>query len=295
MKNFSRVLVTGARGQLARALLSSAPRGVECVGMERAALDIGNAAAVKNALRETRAQFVINGAAYNLVDKAEGEGAEAARQINFRGAENLAQVCARREVPLLHFSTDFVFDGAKKTPYLETDATNPLGVYAQSKLDGERAVLAASPRNFVVRVCRLFGPREYSQGENANAKPAGSFPFLMLKLAQTRNVVRVVNDQIGTPSYNPDVARGVWQLIEKAEGGLFHLSNYGAVSFADYARETFRIAGVSCKVEEVSSEEYGAPAARPPYSVLSNEKIIAAGVSPLRDWREALAEAVLAG
>lgn len=292
MKNFSRVLVTGARGQLARAILASAPRGVECVGLTRAELDIGNAAALKNALRETRAQLVINGAAYNLVDKAEGEGADAARQINFRSVENLAEVCARHDVPLLHFSTDFVFDGAKKTPYLESDETNPLGVYAQSKLDGERAALAASPRNFVVRVCRLFGPREYSQGENADAKPAGSFPFLMLKLAQTRDSVRVVNDQIGTPSYNPDVARGTWQLVGKADGGLFHLSNTGAVSFADYARETFRIAGVSCEVEGVCSEEYGAPAARPLYSVLSNQKIVLAGVTPLRDWREALAEAI---
>ncbi len=286
--------MTGARGQLARALLASAPRGVECVGLARAELDIGNAATLENALRETRAQLVINGAAYNLVDKAEGEGAEIARLVNARGAENLAEVCARHDVPLLHFSTDFVFDGAQKTPYLETDATNPLGVYAQSKLDGERAALSASPRNFVVRVCRLFGTREYSQNESEGAKPAGSFPFLMLKLSQTRDVVRVVNDQIGSPSYNPDVARGVWQLVEKADGGLFHLSNAGAVSFADYARETFRIAGVSCEVESISSEEYGAAAARPLYSVLSNEKIIAAGVTPLRDWREALEEAITA-
>lgn len=263
--------------------------------MTRAELDIGDATALEKLLREVKPQLVINGAAYNLVDKAEGEGAAVARQINFRGVKNLAEVCARSEVPLLHFSTDFVFDGTKKTPYLESDTTNPLSVYAQSKLDGERAALAASPRNFVVRVCRLFGPREYSQGESEGAKPAGSFPFLMLQLAQIRDAVRVVNDQIGSPSYNPDVARGVWQLVEKTDGGLFHLSNSGAVSFADYARETFRIAGAKCEVEGVSSEEYGAAAARPLYSVLSNEKVIAAGVAPLRDWREALREAISTG
>jgi dTDP-4-dehydrorhamnose reductase len=189
----------------------------------------------------------------------------------------------------VHFSTDFVFDGTKKTPYSETDATHPLGIYAASKLAGENIALATSPKNFVIRVCRLFGPTK-TDGADSSKKPSGNFPLLMLRLARERGHVRVVNDQIGTPTYTPDLARAVWQLIENADGGLFHLSNAGEVSFADYARTIFEIAHVECEVEGISSAEYGAAARRPEYSTLDNSKAHAAGVLPLRDWREALRE-----
>ncbi|RYG58342.1 NAD(P)-dependent oxidoreductase, partial [bacterium] len=220
-----KVLITGARGQLARQLALAAPPATEIVALERADLDICDEVAVRSALETHRPDVVFNPAAYNLVDKAEGEGMRTALEINGLGPAVLAAACREVGAPLVHFSTDFVLDGHNDKPYAEDDKTGPLGVYGASKLCGENVVLAASPRNFAIRVCRLFGPIE-----GPTQKPAGNFPLLMLKLARERGKVRVVDDQIGSPSYTPDLARGVWELLEKVEGGLFHLSNAGEIS-----------------------------------------------------------------
>lgn len=286
---FSKVLVVGANGQLAQSLIRSAPAGVQCVPLTRIELDIADETAVYRAVEKHQPHVIFNGAAYNLVDKAEGEGAAGAIEINTLGVANLA--CAGRDagVPLVHFSTDYVFDGQKQTPYVETDATRPLSIYAASKLAGENITLACSPQNFAVRVCRLFGPT-HADGAGSLKKPSGNFPLLMLRLGRERGKVRVVNDQIGTPTYTPDLARGVWQLIGNSSGGLFHLSNGGEVAFDEYARAIFEIAGVECEVEGITTQEYGAAAARPKYSTLSNEKAHRAGVVPLRHWKEALRE-----
>lgn len=282
---FPTVLITGASGQLARALANNAPQGTEIVGLSRGQLDICDATAVKFALETHRPDMVFNGAAYNLVDKAEGEGARAALEINALGPAVLAAACRDLGATLVHFSTDFVFDGRKTAPYTEDDKANPLGVYGASKLCGENVVTAASPRHFAIRVERLFGPID-----PISQKPGGNFPLLMLELAKTRDKLRVVSDQIGTPTYTPDLARAVWELVQNAGGGLFHLANAGEVSFADYAREIFHSTGVNCEVEDVSSSEYGAPAARPLYSTMSCEKAFGNGVTPLREWRAALRE-----
>ena len=280
-----KILITGARGQLARALAQAAPAETEIVALERAHLDICDANAVREALETHRPDLVFNGAAYNLVDKAEAEGARAALEVNALGPAVLAAACRDMGAVLVHFSTDFVFDGQKTSPYLETDCPRPQGVYGASKLCGENVVLAACPRHLVIRVCRLFGPID---GETQ--KPGGNFLLLMLKLGRERGNVKVVADQIGSPSYTPDLARGVWQLLENGASGLFHLSNAGEISFADYAREIFQIAGVAATVEPVSTQDYGAPAARPLYSTLDNQKAHQNGVVPLRHWREALRE-----
>ena len=287
--NFSKVLLTGARGSLARALQNAVPHGVEVVSFSRGELDIADSEAVSTALQNVRPNLVINGAAYNLVDKAETDGMSDALRINALGVGVLARFCRENGVPLAHFSTDFVFDGKKTTPYTEDDKPNPLGVYAASKLAGENIALAGSERNFAIRVCRLFGPVEASKGA-LGSKPVGNFPLMMLNLAQTRPFVRVVNDQIGTPTYTPDLARAVWQLLQNADGGLFQLSNAGEVAFDEYARAVFEIAGAKCEVQSVSSDDYGAAARRPLYSTMSNKKAETFGVSPLRDWRAALVE-----
>ncbi len=287
-----KALILGARGQLAGALRRLAPDGVEVVALERAEVDITDAASIRAALEAHRPDLVWNGAAFNAVDKAEAsDGAAQAMQINALGPTLLALACRDFGARLVHFSTDFVFDGRKTTPYKEEDATNPLSIYGASKLAGERATLAASPRHFVVRVERLFGPVEDLQTSGGSAaKPGGNFPMLMLRLGRERERLRIVDDQIAAPSYNPDLARAAWQLVERAEGGLFHLSNAGEVSFADYAERVFAWAGLSCVVERVSSEEYGAPARRPAYSTFSNERAHAVGVEPLRAWDAALRE-----
>ena len=286
---FQKVLIVGANGQLAQAIAHATPENVECVLVTRADLDITDESAVSKIIETVQPDCIFNGAAYNLVDKAETEGARDAIEINTLGVANLARACRDASTPLVHFSTDFVFNGTKSTPYVETDATQPLGIYAASKLAGENIAISTSPQNFVIRVCRLFGPT-HTDGAGSSKKPSGNFPLLMLRLAQMRDSVKVVNDQIGTPTYTPDLARAVWQLIEKSDGGLFHLSNDGEVSFADYARAIFEIAGANCEVISVTSAEYGAAARRPEYSTLSNAKAHNVGVEPLRDWKDALRE-----
>lgn len=289
---FQRVLIAGAHGQLSSALLRCAPEGVECQGFSRERLDITNEGALRNVLYAIKPQLIINGAAYNLVDKAENEGAEDAIRVNALGVANLAKVCRDTNIPLVHFSTDYVFDGDKSTPYNEDDATKPLSVYGASKLAGENIALAESDQNWVVRVCGLFGSSSKSDSGSAR-KPAGNFPLLMLRLARERGSVRVVNDQIGCPTYTQDLARAVWQLLERSDGGLFQLCNAGEVAFDEYARAIYRTAGVQCDVVSVSSKEYRAAARRPRYSVLSNDKAQMHGVIPLRHWSEALREFLL--
>lgn len=285
-----KVLVLGARGQLAGAIARAAPLSVEVVPLERAELDVCDDASIRAALERHRPDLVWNGAAYNAVDKAQlSEGARDAIQINALAPALLALACRDFETQLVHFSTDFVFDGRKSSPYVEDDATNPLSIYGASKLGGERAVLSASPHHIVVRVERLFGP-VVENGSGSAAKPGGNFPLLMLRLGKERGRVRVVDDQIGTPTFTPDLARALWQLVQRSDGGLFQLSNAGETSFADYAERVFGLANVACPVERVSSEEYGAPAARPAYSTMSNGKAHSVGVEPLRAWDAALDE-----
>ncbi len=287
--NYSRALIVGGQGALAGALNRAAPASVLCQSASRAELDICDGAAVRAFLKTSKPNVVLNGAAYNAVDRAQGEGAADAIAINATGVANLALACRDLQIPLVHFSSDFVFDGRKTTPYLETDATGPLSIYGASKLCGENIALTTAPRNLAIRVCRLFGPT-IEDGSGSARKPGGNFPLLMLRLARERGSVKIVDDQIGSPSYTPDVAAGVWQLLEQGATGLFQLSNAGEVSFADYASEIFQIAGVPCSIERVSSADYGAPAARPLYSTLSNDKATAAGAAPLRHWRDALEE-----
>ena len=286
------VLVVGANGQLAQALMHLAPSGTTCTPLTRADLDVRDSDAVLRAVTGAEPDLVINGAAYNLVDKAETE-TDSAFGINAVGPANLARAAREAGAPLVHFSTDYVFDGEQRTPYVETDAPRPLGVYAASKLAGENVTLAASQRHIAIRVCRLFGPT-LADGPGSSKKPAGNFPLLMLRLASEREFVRVVDDQMGTPTYTPDLARGVWQLVEKllptGQGGLFQITNAGEVSFHEYAREIFRFAGADCRVEPVSSAEYGAASARPLYSTMSNAKAHGVGMVPLRHWRDALHE-----
>lgn len=287
--NYSRALIVGGQGALAQALHRAAPAGVACQNVGRANLDICDNASVRAFLEANKPDVVLNGAAYNAVDRAQNEGAADAIAINATGVANLALACRDLEIPLVHFSSDFVLDGRKTTPYTETDATGPLSIYGASKLCGENIALTTDARNLAIRVCRLFGPT-IEDGSGSARKPGGNFPLLMLRLARERGSIKIVDDQIGAPSYTPDVAAGVWQLLENGATGLFQLSNAGEVSFADYAAEIFQIAGVNCLIERVSSADYGAPAARPLYSTLSNDRATAAGVTPLRHWRDALEE-----
>jgi dTDP-4-dehydrorhamnose reductase len=223
---------------------------------------------------------IVNCAAWTDVDGAESKP-ELAHAVNADGAGNLARAAARIDVPLLHISTDYVFDGVapldadgRPRPYVESDPTGPRSVYGSTKLDGERQVLAASPRHTVVRTAWLYGV----DGPN--------FVETMLRLAGERDAVQVVTDQIGSPTWSGHLAPAVLGLLEREVSGLVHMTGAGEVSWNGFAREIFRQAEVDCAVEPASSEQMARPAPRPAWSALASERD---DVLPMPDWREGLA------
>ncbi len=289
-----RCALIGAAGQLGFDLARTFGLPGELIPLTRAELDLVDGAAVARVLGEVRPTHVLNAAAYNLVDRAEDERAEAFA-VNAEAVGVLADVCDRLGATLVHFSTDYVFDGRRSTPYGETDPPGPLSAYAESKLDGERRALAGGRPAFVFRVCGLFGVAPPGGRRRAN------FVDLMLQLARDGRPIRVVADQVLTPSYTRDLALKVWQVLERGAPGLYHLTNAGATSWYDFSREIFRLSGLSPALTAVTAAEYGARARRPAYSVLGHGRLAAIGEDDLRPWQDALAaylrerEAVTAG
>ncbi len=280
-----RILITGAAGQVGRCLAArSAARGYEVAGLTRADLDITDAEAVRRHVRH--GDLVVNCAALTNVDAAEADPA-AARAINVGGPGNLASACAASGARLIHISTDYVFGGRGESdpprPYDITDACAPLSVYGRSKLDGELAVRAALPSAQVVRTSWVFTGADGSD-----------FVAVMRRLAATDRTVDMVADQIGSPTYVEDL---VAALLELATGGVtaptLHVANDGAVSRFEQARAVFALLGADPdRVRPVATEAVPRPAPRPAYSALSMAASVAAGLTPLRPWRDALAAAL---
>ncbi len=276
-----RVLIAGANGMLGLDVIRAAQRaGHQPLASDLPELDITDAAVVSEALRDAQPDAVLNCAAFTDVDGAQSHPDQAAA-VNAAGAGNLARAAADAGVPLLHVSTDYVFDGrppldasGRPRPYLESDPTGPLSVYGRTKLDGERLVLDASDAHTVVRTAWLFG----LGGRN--------FAATMLTLADERERVQVVDDQIGSPTWTGHLAPALIGLLEREVRGLVHLAGAGAVSWNGFAREIFRQAGRSCRVEAISSAEMSRPAPRPAWSVLETERD---DVLPIPDWRDGLA------
>ncbi len=254
--------------------------GHELVGMDLPELDITDPGAVDAALARIRPDAVLNCAAWTDVDGAESHR-EQAQAVNVDGSRNLAVAAASARVQLLHVSTDYVFSGealvdASGAPraYVESDPTGPRSVYGQTKLAGEREVLAASPRHTVVRSAWLFG----IGGRN--------FADTMLKLSGQRDAVQVVTDQVGCPTWTGHLAPALLGLLERGVAGLVHLAGTGDVSWNGFAAEIFRQAEVSCRVEEATTEQMARPAPRPAWSVLESERD---DVIPLPPWQDGLA------
>jgi dTDP-4-dehydrorhamnose reductase len=195
----------------------------------------------------------------------------------------LAETCERLGATFVHFSTDYVFDGRTRTPYRETDLPNPLSLYGESKLAGERLALERCGRAFVFRVCGLYG----LAGSARRAHP--NFVQRMLTLAGEGRPLRVVSDQIVTPSYTRDLAGKVWQVLGLGEPGLYHLTSSGETSWYDFVREVFRLRALHPQLTPVTAAEFAARAQRPAYSVLARERLAALGLDDLRPWPEALA------
>jgi dTDP-4-dehydrorhamnose reductase len=279
------IVVTGAQGQLGSELCRQL--GAAAIGLDLPEFDLTKPRTVRDVLRRLRPETVINTAAYTLVDKAETE-AEVCWAVNAQGVDYLVEACRESDCRLVQISTDYVFGGENRgTPYFEIDVPSPRGVYAKSKFEGER--LAAHCReHIVVRTCGLYGA--------VGRRSAGNFVATMLRIGRTGKAVRVVADQHCTPSYVPHVARAILFLIEAGARGTYHVVNGGQTTWHGFAVEIFRQAGMDVLVEAITTAEYGAPAARPSYSVLNTAKYHGlAGCPAMPDWRSALAEYFEAG
>jgi dTDP-4-dehydrorhamnose reductase len=269
-----KLLVTGAAGMLGRdVMLAAGNAGHQVVGYGHAELDIGDEAAVTAKFELERPDVAINCAAWTDVDGAEESEQEATR-INAAAAGNVAAAAASVGASVVQVSSDYVFDGSKGAPYVETDQTAPLSAYGRSKLAGEEATRAANKRHFVVRSAWLFG----AGGRN--------FVETMLRLAADHGEVLVVRDQVGSPTYTWHLAYGIVRLIEGVEFGIHHMAAAGACSWYEFAREIFEQAKVECKVMSATTEMLGRPAPRPPYSALTSQREHAI---ELPSWQDGLA------
>jgi len=269
-----KLLVTGAAGMLGRdVMLAAGNAGHDVVGYGRAELDVTDAGALGRKLDLERPDVVINCAAWTDVDGAE-DAEEAAFAVNGSGAGNVAAAAAKQKATVLHVSTDYVFDGAKGSPYVESDQPAPLSAYARTKLAGEEAVAAANKRHFIVRSAGLFG----IGGRN--------FVETMLRLAEAQSEVTVVRDQIGSPTYTWHLAYGIVRLIEGIEYGIHHMAAGGQCSWYEFANEIFEQAQVECRALSITSEEFGAAAPRPAFSALVSQREHAI---QLPSWQDGLA------
>jgi dTDP-4-dehydrorhamnose reductase len=269
-----KLLVTGAGGMLGRdVMLAAGNAGHDVAGFGHTELDIVDAAAVEKRLDLARPDVVINCAAWTDVDGAE-EAEEAAFAVNGTGAGNVAAAAAKIGASVVYISSDYVFDGAKGAPYVETDQPAPLSAYGRTKLAGEEATAAANKRHFIVRSSWLFGVG------------GGNFVETMLRLAATQNEVLVVRDQVGSPTYTWHLAHGLVRLIEGIEFGTHHMAAAGHCSWYDFAREIFEQAKVECKVLSGTTEMMGRPAPRPALSALVSGRRHAI---ELPTWQDGLA------
>jgi len=274
-----KVLVTGVKGQLGYdAVNELEKRGHIAVGVDIAEMDITDKVNVSRIMSEVKPDAVIHCAAWTAVDAAE-DNEEKVRLVNAVGTENIATECNKLGCKMVYISTDYVFDGKGEEPW-QPDCKDykPLNVYGQTKLEGELAVAERLERFFIVRIAWVFG----KNGKN--------FIKTMLNIGKTHDTVRVVNDQIGTPTYTFDLARLLVDMVETEKYGYYHATNEGGyISWYDFTKEIYRQVGYGTKVVPVSTAEYGlSKAARPFNSRLDKSKLVANGFKPLPDWRDAL-------
>jgi len=282
-----RIAVTGTTGQVVTSLLERGPgAGHEVIAVGRPELDLADPATILPALQAARPDAMVSAAAWTAVDKAESE-AEAAHAINATGAGAVAEAAARLGVPLVHLSTDYVFDGLLDRPWREDDSTGPTGVYGATKLAGEQAVLAAQPNSAILRTAWVYSPF------------GANFVGTMLRLAETRDELGVVGDQIGNPTSALDIADGVLAVCanlvagtDPAQRGVFHMTAQGEASWADFASAIFaasaELGGPTAHVNAITTPDYPTPATRPANSRLDCSLIKTAHGVTLPRWQDAL-------
>ncbi|MCA2685856.1 MAG: dTDP-4-dehydrorhamnose reductase [Microcystis sp. M038S2] len=265
----TKVLLIGAKGQVGQELQLTLPQLGEVISISREELDLTNSEKIGQLIREIHPDYLVNAAAYTAVDKAETEP-ELAYSINATAPKIMAESAEKIQAKFLHISTDYVFDGRKNTPYLETDLTNPLGVYGQSKLRGEEEIKTVNSQAIILRTAWVYG----SYGKS-------NFVKTMLRLGKEREELKVVVDQVGSPTWAKDIAAAITQLLINADNpaGIYNFTNSGVASWFDLTKAIFeeaKISGIPLKIQRVipiTTAEYPTPAARPAYSVLSGQKI----------------------
>jgi len=286
----TRVLVTGARGQVGTDLVRLLAGEAEVVAHDRASLDLADPAAIVARVRESRPAVIVNAGAYTAVDRAESEP-ELARAVNATAPGVLAAEAKRAGALLIHYSTDYVFDGTKPSAYVETDATAPLSAYGRTKLEGEQAIAASGCDHVILRTSWVYAPH----GKN--------FMLTMLRLAAEREELRIVSDQHGAPTSSLQLARATRAILAdparaRAASGIYHATAAGETTWSEFAREIFtrwsklRAGFKAPRVVPIATAEYPTPAHRPANSVLSSAKLAATLGVRIPDWREGLDEAL---
>ena len=274
-------VLIGADGQLGGELRQTFSDD-DLVLLTHGDFELADPAQVRDALRKYQPGLILNTAAYHRVDECE-DFPERAFGVNAVAIRDLAIAAKAIGAALVHFSTDYVFDGRKRTPYREVDPPGPLSVYAASKLAGEYFVRATLPQHFVIRTCGLYGLA-------GSRSKGGNFVETMLRLAADEREILVLGDQIVTPTSARELARKVRQLVRTGAYGLYHITNNGECSWYQFALTIFEMAGLHPRLQETTSVAFGAPAMRPAYSVLDNTNLRLLDLDDMRDWRDALAD-----
>jgi dTDP-4-dehydrorhamnose reductase len=281
------ILITGSNGQLGQEL-KKLSKSVKFKAKHKffftdlEDLDITSSTDLRSFVQKNKIKFIVNCAAYTAVDKAESEP-EKAELVNKMGPGHLAGISREYDIPLIHVSTDFVFDGKKSFPYVETDTANPISVYARTKLEGEQEVIKRSPTFAIIRTSWL-----YSEFGN-------NFVKTILRLSKEKKELNIVFDQLGTPTCAKDLALAIMTMIPKTRKGtreIFHYSNEGVASWYDFAKAILDISGSRCKVLPIEAKDYPVPAKRPAYSVMNKSKIKEAFKLEIPYWRDSLKKCI---
>ena len=270
------ILITGAKGQLGTDIANALKdeKDINLLLADIHELDITDEAKVKKYFDENKIDMVIHTAAWTRVDDAE-TNKELVYKVNVLGTKYLVDNCDIKNIPMIYFSTDYVFGGEGNEPYKVDDKKNPLGYYAETKYEGEIEVIRLK-KYFILRISWVFG------------KNGNNFIKTMLKLSETHDTLTVVNDQVGSPTYTVDVANVIKEFVRSDKYGVYHVTNEGFVSWADFAREIFKEANKNVKVIDVTTEEYNAKAKRPKNSRLDKSKLVENGFHLLPTWQDAL-------
>jgi len=279
-----KIALIGANGQLGSDLVKAAKSSedLKVIPLTHQDIEISDFPQSQELLKRLNPELLINTAAFHQVDICEDE-VEASFRVNAKGLRNLSLICRDMDIPLVHMSTDYVFDGLKGKPYVEDDPPRPINLYGISKLAGEMIIQYLWHKHYIIRVSGLYGIA-------GSGGKGGNFIELMIRLAEEGRDIRVVDDQVLTPTYTREAAEKILQLIQSGQYGLYHMTNRGECSWYDFAQEIFRLTGLKPNLSPTTSQAFGAKAKRPKYSVLDNRNLRLLGLEDLRDWHQALSD-----